>query len=255
MTTNGGMRTSYCVWSRFCKRLLGSSRWWGRDILCLLYPPVCVLCGRDLRERSLLCTGCSTGLQPLSGHRCACCGESLGDPSVDLCTACGTRERGFDTVIALGRYDEPWGQLVRAFKFDGERAVGRWLAARLARAAVWTALAETIDVVSFVPMTPAERRDRGFNQARVLARGVSRRLKRPMKKTLAKVRPTFPQSALSAARRRENLREAFRAIPSRGKHILLVDDICTTGSTAEACARELKRAGSASVSVLVVARA
>jgi ComF family protein len=179
----------------------------------------------------------------------------VDDPLVDLCTSCGTRERGFDRIVALGPYEGPWGTLVRALKFDREPAVCRWLCARLADVASANLRIEEVDGVTFVPMTRKERRARGFNPARRLARGVSRRLGLPLRRSLRKTRRTAPQASLPAEARRKNLREAYRAIPSRGGRILLVDDICTTGSTAEECARTLKRAGYASVNVLVVARA
>jgi len=253
MTTSGDTRISSSVWSRFSRTLrrLGGL---ASAAAALLYPPACVSCGRDLPEGGILCPACTLRLRRPEGARCALCGAEVEDPLADLCLACGTRVRAFDRVYALGSYDELWGELVCTFKFDGERAVGRWLAARLA-AAARSELVEEYDVVSFVPMAWGERRSRGFNQARALALGVARRLERPMRRTLAKARRTAPQAALSARRRRENLRGAFRAIRSGTGRVLLVDDICTTGSTADACARALKDAGWASVDVLVVARA
>lgn len=192
-------------------------------------------------------------LPSIEGDRCVVCGAPLEDPSLDLCLPCGTRERGFDSLHALGPYDEGWGGLVRALKFDRERAVGRWLGRRLADAVLEARI--RVGSVTFVPMTADERHARGFNQARVLAGVVAARLGLPMRGVLRKVRRTAPQAGLSAARRRENLRGAFRALPSRGERVLLIDDICTTGSTAEACSKALLRAGSRSVDVMVVARA
>lgn len=174
---------------------------------------------------------------------------------IDLCMLCGTRERGFDRLLALGPYEELWGELVRALKFGRELAVGRWLSARLADVVRRESVVGDFDFVTYVPMAARERRKRGFNQARVLARGVARRLGLPMKRTLIKAEQTRPQAGLPAKERRKNLQGAFRAVPSNGGRVLLVDDICTTGSTAEECARTLKGAGYSSVSVLVVARA
>jgi len=253
MTTSGDTRTSSSGWSQFCRafRRLGGL---ASAAAALLYPSACVSCGRDLSDGGILCPACAQRLPGMEGSRCALCGAEVEDPLADLCFACGTRVRAFDRIVALGPYDGLWGELVCAFKFDGERAVGRWLAVRLA-AAGRSELGEAYDVVSFVPMAWSEWRDRGFNQARALALGVARRLGRPMCRTLAKARRTAPQAALSARRRRQNLRGAFRAIRSGTGRVLLVDDICTTGSTADACARALKDAGWASVDVLVVARA
>lgn len=224
-------------------------------VVALLYPPECVVCGGRLSELGVVCAACEANLGRTEGPRCSRCGADLADPSIDLCLACGTRERGFDRIVAFGPYDGPLGDLVRAFKFDRELAVGRWLGARLAEAARRERLVGQIDWVTYVPMTRDERRARGFNQARVLAKGVARRLRIPVRRTLVKVRSTAGQAALPAAARRDNLRGAFRAIPSRGARVLLVDDICTTGSTAEECAKTLKRAGFSAVNLLIVARA
>jgi len=252
MTTSGGTRTSSYVWPRF-SRLTRSLRRGIESLVALLFPPECVLCGSSLPELGLLCESCEGELAMLGGDRCIVCGEPIDGPSLDLCIPCGTRERGFDRLIALGSYEGGWGALVRALKFEREKAAGRWLASRLAATAVREGICA--DVVTFVPMTADERRRRGLNQARVLARSVSKLLRLPMRRTLRKVRRTAPQSGLSARARRDNLRGAFRALPSKGARVVLIDDICTTGSTAEACAAALRQAGALSVDVLVVARA
>lgn len=191
----------------------------------------------------------------MTGDRCSVCGAGVDDPQIDLCRSCGTRERGFDRLVALGPYEGPWGDMVRALKFDRERAVGRWLSDALTDVVRRDTAIGDVDFITYVPMAFDERRARGFNQAQVLARGVARRLRLPLRRTLIKTRGTRAQAALSATKRRENLRGAFRAVPSKGARVLLVDDIATTGSTAEECARTLKRAGFVSVDVLVVARA
>jgi len=190
----------------------------------------------------------------MDGPRCDQCGDVLGDPLVDLCLACGTNIRAFDRIVSLGPYDVGWGALVRALKFDGEKAVARYLGRRLAAAARDNGLVEAVDLVTFVPMTRADRRARGFNQSRLLARTTAHRIGRPVRRSLRKVRRTPPQGVLGAAARRENLRDAYRAVRSGGERVLLVDDICTTASTADACAAALRRAGHPYVAVLTVAR-
>ena len=112
------------------------------------------------------------------------------------------------------------------------------------------------DVIVPVPLHRARERERGFNQAALLARRIGRRLAVPTRpRWLARIRPTRPQSELSAGERRANVRGAFRA--SRrvaGRHVLVVDDILTTGATVDACARALRDAGAQRVGVLTVAR-
>jgi ComF family protein len=203
----------------------------------------------------VLCPACAADLPELPGSRCVRCGEAVPDSSIDLCLRCGTSERAVDRFHALGPYDGVWGELVRALKFDKERAIGRLLARRMALWLCMHGVEDAFDLITFVPMSSSDRRLRGFNQARLLAHGIGRRLRRPVARTLVKARRTPPQGRLTAAERRTNLRDAFRPVRYGGESVLLVDDIGTTGSTVEECARALKRAGYRSVVVLTVARA
>ena len=117
-------------------------------------------------------------------------------------------------------------------------------------------LPDGIEALVPVPLARERERERGFNQAALLARRIGRRLEVPIRpRWLARIRPTRPQSDLSAAERRANVRGAFRASPRvAGRHVLVVDDILTTGSTLDACARALREAGAFRVGVLTVAR-
>jgi len=254
MTTNGGTQTSCSAWHGFSS-LVGAGRRAVEGLVGLLFPPHCALCGRRLDSLRILCPECEADLPALSGSRCRRCGEELLDPAVDLCLRCGTRERAVDRFASLGPYEGPWGELVRALKFGGEAAVGRFLTVRMTDWIRSNDVAETVDLITYVPMSPDDRRKRGFNQAELLARGIARRLRRPVCRTLTKVRRTPPQGRLTAKQRRTNLRDAFRPVRYGRERVLLVDDIGTTGSTAEECARVLKRGGYESVVVLTVARA
>jgi len=252
MTTSGGTPTSCSGWRVF-SRICDSLRRLGGDILSLLYPPECVLCGRN--QPAVVCDTCRAGLPRIEGPRCEQCADTLDDPSLDLCIACGTQERSFDRVVAVAPYDRGWRTLIHCFKFDGEQAVGRFLAREAAAVAQSAGLETEIDVITYVPMTRQERRCRGFNQAERLAQGIARELKLPVQRMLAKHRRTERQSRLGARQRRENLRDAFRVVRWERRRVLLVDDICTTGATVNECARALRRGGCHSVVVLTIARA
>ena len=254
MTTSGGTRTSSCG-SRWLSRLVEAARCAVEGSVALLYPPHCLRCGGTLDALDILCPMCEAALPELAGPRCIRCGEAVADSSIDLCLRCGTSVRAVDRFHALGPYDSAWGELARALKFDRERAIGRFLSARMARWLRAHGVAESFDLITFVPMSPRDRRARGFNQAQLLARGIGHRLRRPVARTLDKVRRTPPQGSLAAALRRSNLRDAFRPVRYGNERLLLVDDIGTTASTVEECARALKRAGYRSVDVLAVARA
>lgn len=134
-------------------------------------------------------------------------------------------------------------------------AVGRWLGSRMADLISMEAPGN-LDAVSYVPMTPLDRRRRGFNPAERLARVVSRRMDLPMHRLLAKQRRTLPQRSLPAAARAANVAGAFESISRRGmpRHVLLVDDVYTTGATVEACGRALLCGGATSVVAVTAAR-
>jgi len=255
MTTSGATRTSSSVWSlaacrRRLIRLLAAP-------IALLFPPACVRCGRSVPLGQIICTSCLPSFDDTEGPCCLVCGDRVEDASLDLCLRCGVRPQSFERLIALGSYDDAWGDLVRTLKFERETAVGRWLAGCMADRVSddVESSGEPFDWITFVPMSAGERRDRGFNQSRLLARLVARRLRLPYRRSLRKIRRTRRQSSLPARERRRNLQGAYRSVTSRTGRVLLVDDIFTTGSTANACAQALREAGCESVTVLVVARA
>lgn len=252
MTTSGGTRASCFVWRRFSS-LLHRFREGGAGVAALLFPPTCVLCGEAAPWGRVVCASCAAQLPRAGAPLCRQCGEPLGDDTLDLCLRCGTRRRGFDRAMSLGPYERGWRELLHAYKFRREKAVGRWLAGELGRALAASAL--SFDAVTHVPMTRGELRARGFNPSQALARGVARRADVRELRLLTKVRATRPQRVLTAVERETNLRGAFRAVRSGAGAVLLVDDLLTTGATADECARTLKAAGFERVTILTVARA
>jgi ComF family protein len=253
MTTSGATRTSSFVW-RGCCRALAAVRQGGVGVAALLYPAECVHCGAPVAWDRVVCAPCAERLPRAASPACVQCGEPLASESFDLCLRCGTRVRSFERALALGLYEEGWRDLLHAFKFGREKAVGRWLARELC-ARFAAAGEDPVVCITHVPMTRSEERARGFNPSRFLARVAARQLQLPERRLLVKVRTTPPQRALSARERETNLSGAFRAIRSGKGAVLLVDDLLTTGATADECARTLKGAGFDRVTVLTVARA
>jgi ComF family protein len=150
---------------------------------------------------------------------------------------------------------DPLRAAVHAFKFHGTRALARPLADLLIEQ--WgPTVPDGVDALIPVPLTPARERERGFNQAALLAERLAWALERPVKpQWLRRARPTPPQSELGAAERWANVRDAFQAAPAvAGRHLLVVDDVLTTGATATECARALRAGGARAVSVVTVAR-
>ena len=186
------------------------------------------------------CTSCRTPFQnafPLDASgRCALCRSGL---------------RGFDAAYSFGAYEGVLRQLIHLYKYGRVKTLAWPLSGLLAQAMPRD---EAFDATVPVPLYWRRRLQRGFNQAELLARGLSRRTGIPVVKALGRLRPTPAQAGLSNSARRQNVSQAFRARNVQGKRILLIDDVMTTGATAASCAAALKRAGARSVSLLTVAR-
>lgn len=209
----------------------------------------CALCG-ERSDRSLVCTACERGL-PRLGPCCQRCAVPL--PVRGTCGACLRREAAFDSVEAAFEYRFPVDRLVQRFKFAGDLAIGAWLARRLAER---VATCPRPDLLVVPPLASRSLRSRGFNQAVELARALaSRNGPRLARDAILKVRETGAQHSLDARARRANLRGAF-ACPRRfaGESIVIVDDVVTTGATADVLAGVLKAAGAGNVRVWAVAR-
>ncbi|MBZ5608668.1 MAG: ComF family protein [Acidobacteriia bacterium] len=161
---------------------------------------------------------------------------------------------GLDAAYSFGFYEDELRELIHLFKYHGvqtlAKPLGRLLALALPRQ-------QSFDVIVPMPLHWRKRWRRGFNQAALLAREIGRRSHVPVAHLLRRVRNTAAQAGLTNAKRRLNVSGAFRASGRalNGKRVLLIDDVMTTGATASACARALKRAGAAEVTLLTLARA
>ncbi len=225
-------------------------------MLRFLYPAHCVLCG-DQGARSLdVCAACF-GELPWNRRPCPRCAAPLPPDAEDkLCGNCLKALPAWDEAKSPLSYAYPVDKLVQRFKFDGDLPIGRLLAELLADYLAAGSSGKP-DCIVPVPLHPVRLKERGFNQAAELARPVGRRLKIPVRLDVCKrVRATAVQSKLDAVERRKNLREAFAVKKSvDGKHVALLDDVITTGTTVDVLTRALKDAGAGRVSVWSVARA
>jgi ComF family protein len=171
------------------------------------------------------------------------------------CHACATTPPAFDYARAAGVYAGSLREALHAFKFGGKRTLARPLADLVLEQ--WGALlGPHVDALVAVPLTRDRERERGFNQSALLAAHLGAASGLPVKpRWLSRCRPTRPQTELTAGERRRNVEHAFVSSPRvGGAHVVLVDDILTTGATAAECARTLRAAGARVVGVLAVAR-
>jgi ComF family protein len=182
-----------------------------------------------------------------------------------LCGSCRQGEQEFDMARSYGLYTGNLRKALLQLKFHGREYLGHRLGALLARA--FEALPEPDSaILAPVPLHPSRRRQRGFNQAELLARGLVRRLRKEARlhgsqlaaDCLRRLRATLPQVGLSVSARRENVRGVFsvrRPERVRNRTVVVVDDVMTTGATLSACAAALKRAGASRILALSLARA
>ncbi len=251
-------------WQKSMKRLL-------ENLLRLLFPPVCAACRTPLATRGkFLCTECLSGVRRLESPRCTICGipfESRSGPD-HICGKCMKRQPSFRQAVSCFIYAGTVRKLIHRVKFDGDTYASRALCS-LSSEIIKTSITQEIPLADAakgagimvvpIPLHIARLRRRGFNQAVTMARRLfpTGTVQVDM---LQRTRDTRPQMQLSVRQRHENLRGAFRLRHDRdrsvkGSDIILFDDILTTGATMENAARELVRAGAASVYVLTLSRA
>jgi ComF family protein len=264
------------------------------NLSCVLFPFSCALCGDSLLRlgRVPICDLCWKCLPPQSGNICLRCGEDFGPASFStprlasddprfaadlLCHPCRQAPPAFAKAVAYGVYQGHLRSLIHLLKYEGMRPIAHRFGALLAQSlepfagfeaaggALPAAPPKAMLVVP-VPLHKVKLRRRRFNHAALLAESTIARLRQTHPGwdldlslgMLERKRATASQAGLTASERRRNLRGAFfapRPAHLAGRHILLIDDVYTTGATARACSRVLMDAGAASVLVATVARA
>jgi ComF family protein len=230
--------------------------------LQLFLPAVCLLCQERLPDghpADRFCPACLASLATPTPASCPCCAVAHRTPvpSRHLCETCLRDPPPFTTVYALGPYQGLLRTAVHRFKYREGLILERPLGQLLAETVQQRCAGERPDLLLPVPLHPDRLRRRGYNQALQLARQVGRHCAIPLAPAgLRRLRETPPQQGLGARVRHTNLRGAFTvAAPVAGRHVLLIDDVMTTGTTARECAGVLRQAGAASVAVAVLGRA
>jgi competence protein ComFC len=242
-------------------RRLASS--WGKLAEVLLYPSFCEICHKflDNSGEKVICLSCREKIKPWASSYCLCCGRvfvGAGEPQ--HCRDCLERTPPYARHRSCARYEGTVKDVILLYKYRGFEVLGDFLGDFVARAtAPELALWPGVEAIIPVPLHPARKRERGFNQSQVLAGRLSKiRNIRLEEKRLVKVKNVPPQTTLAAKDREKNVRGAFRLKKTgdlEGKVVLLVDDVFTTGSTIRECSSVLRKAGVKEVRAVTVAQA
>jgi len=234
------------------------------SFLNLIYPDQCFICSAPVTRRSDcgVCDGCWRNALRLriAPPRCPSCGlpfQNFEEHSEYLCGKCILEAPPYSGARSFGHYAAELRRVIQELKFHDRRNLVGLMAPLLAGVFFENWGREDFDIVAPVPLHPKRSRERGFNQSELLARSLSRQIALPWVRALVRTRPTLPQVGLSDARRRDNVRNAFRCTAPEavyGRRVLLIDDVMTTGATVSSAALALLDGGAIRVSVLTVAR-
>ncbi|MBE5996492.1 MAG: ComF family protein [Lachnospiraceae bacterium] len=222
-------------------------------LLDVLYPPRCPFCGEAVPVGQRYHSACAEKIPRIRGMRCQKCGKPTAEGE-KLCGDCSAAEHRFDAGFGAFVYDGAVRDALLALKFRGKKEYADVLGEMTAEEAGEFLREQKIVLFLPVPMHRKKQKFRGYNQAGVLADAISFHTGIPvLKNTLVRTRGTSAMKTLGVQERRENLRGAFLVrdpLPVRGKKICLIDDIYTTGATADGCAEACFAAGAAGVCVL-----
>jgi len=222
----------------------------------LLLAPVCFACGSRLRKASeLICDDCQAQLAQSGDDICQRCGTQLEQ---SCCPHCAESIPVFKLARSAYLFKSPVRELVHAFKYDSYTCVAPWLITEMLKVFQSEPSYSDCDLVTAVPLHWVRQRDRGFNQSELLAKRLAKHLGLRYSKLARRTLHTPSQTRLSKTERERNLDGAFKLISNKdllGRHILLIDDVFTTGTTVNHLSRLFLNHQAASVAVLTAARA
>jgi ComF family protein len=241
--------------------------WWRHalaTLIDLVFPPLCPTChNRRDKDDQVICAACREAVEPLPRPVCPLCGapgEKAGGEG-RFCDRCPRRPIHFDLARAATRYDGPAAEAAKALKFRRRTELAPVLAGKMVPTLVEDIIRDhgPVDWIVPVPLHFTRKMRRGFNQAVLIGRELSRLIDIPLLEgALARTKRTKQQTLLDTDSRRANVEGAFAVTDPpavAGQRLVLIDDVLTTGATANACAEVLKEAGAEAVLVLTFARA
>ena len=230
-----------------------------KAFLALLLPPVCPICSEAAQE-GRFCKKCIDDIRMIKSPMCPSCGTPFISRECEdhLCGICIKKKMPFSMARSVGIYEGILMEAIHRFKYNGKTSMAKPLAGMMADALETRLDKSCFDLIVAVPLHRARLRERRFNQSLLMAKEIARICNMPvdylnLKRTCA----TEPQVNLKGKERLKNVRNAFSAADKgvfKGKRILLIDDVYTTGATIMECSRVLKRAGAESIFVFTLAR-
>jgi ComF family protein len=228
------------------------------QLLDFCYPGACACCNSATEGAAQLCAACDDNLRKLSSAAaCRSCGKPLAEPGAPCGWCLGEGMAHYEWVLRLGVFTDPLKHLIHQVKYHRRWPLAEVLADRLLEQEPVKGLMSETDAVVPVPLHRLRQISRGYNQAEVVARRLASRCGRKFARPVIRLRNTDSQTDMtSAAQREENMRDAFALLnprPVRGKHVVVIDDVMTTGATLRAVARALRPARPASLCAVVLA--
>jgi ComF family protein len=256
---SAGNRSDQSDWTDRARAVFALAKSAAAALSSLLYPPRCEYCAQTIAASAYLCGKCQAAAPRVRKPRCEICSQPFhGEIEGKFaCPSCQERKLHFECAVAPYESQGVVRELIHRFKYQGHfhlrHQLGRWLCEGFQD----ERLLGPADLILPVPLHPTRQREREFNQAAELAKIAAKTSQIPYCEGLRRLRYTTTQTRFDRQHRMENLRNAFglrKNTDVRNKHLILIDDVLTTGSTLEECARVLRRAGAASVRGLTIAR-
>lgn len=230
-------------------------------MLSFLFPPICPICSKELLDKGEhICKSCQKEEIFIKGATCYSCGKPIKNYEKEYCSDCRQHPKNFERGMGLCIYQKPVTDSLAAIKYKNQRKFAQYYLEEIRKRKYKELQQLKVDVVIPVPIYRKKRRKRGFNQAEIFAKGIAQMLDVPMyTKIVERIHDTKPQKQLNPGERKKNLKKAFcgnyKEYQKAGmpKRVLLVDDIYTTGSTAQTVTAALKQMGVREVYVFCIA--
>lgn len=215
-------------------------------LINIIYPNICPLCGKELEFDHLVCKKCEGEIKYITEPICKKCGKQLQEEEKEYCGDCKTRVHYFDSGIGVFAYTGVVKKAMYEFKYKDMKVYGKFFGNKMAEYSTEYIKHWKADVLIPVPVSKKKYLKRGYNQAEILARELSKKTNMPVDtKVIYRSKDTMPQKEMSRDSRKKNLKNAFIISGNVVKYnkVILVDDIYTTGSTIDECAKALKSSG------------